>query len=45
MGAVSYTEMYVSFSEAEILEKGIGHIQIIMLASMNDNRIRPALLF
>jgi len=45
MGATPHTKMEIRFGKAEILEKGIGHIQVIILTGMNNNGMGPVLLF
>jgi hypothetical protein len=43
MASAPNAEVYVGSRQAEIREKGIGHIGIIVLPRMDDNRFGPFL--
>jgi hypothetical protein len=45
MGAASHTQMDVRLGKDEIFKKGIGHIQVIVLPSMNDHGFGPILFY
>ncbi len=43
MGTTFHIKINVRMWQTEIIEKGIGHIEIIVLARMDKNRVGPAL--
>ena len=45
MRAVAHIEVDVGRGQAEVHEEGVGHVEIVVLAGVNDDGVGPGLLF